>query len=91
LAKLIQICQKNSTKLNTVIKSQEKLETMLIEQKNQISEIMSRLDRLDHHAAEVEVEDKRKNKNKSKTTNDFYQVNICNLCVSLHCSVYIYL
>ena len=69
LSKLIQISQKNSAKLNHVLNNQERLETMMNEQKTQISEIMLRLD-------ERHENPKMKAKGKGTKAGEFYQVNI---------------
>lgn len=84
IAKLIEIGQRNAAQLKSVIKKQEKLEEMMVEQKEQISEIVSLLNRRD---AEIQLrEEKGKGKNKSKVNEEFYQVSIYDLCVYLHCS-----
>lgn len=72
MIKLIQISQKNLSKLNSIIKNQEKLETMLNDQKNQISEIMSRLD----SQRDTESKTKGKGKSKENENDEFYSVNI---------------
>ena len=72
MIKLIQIGQKNSSKLTAIIKNQERLETMLNDQKKQILEIMSRLDPQRDTGAKTHG----KGKNKEKETDEFYLVNI---------------
>jgi hypothetical protein len=93
--KLIQICQRNSAKLDTVIRNQERLEAkqrrieaMLIEQKGQISEITLRLD---HDAESQPKEVRSKRKGKSKSNDAFYQVNKYIIYVFLYMLVYIHM
>ena len=74
--KLFKICQKNSTKLDAVLDSQERIGTMLNDQKLRIDEIKSRLDKLEHHDTEIEMSSKMKGKNKGKKSDEFYNVNI---------------
>ena len=76
LTKLIQIGQKNALNLNVILENQKKFEVMLKDQKAQISEIISRLDR--YPETDVKLEGKEgKGKGKEKTrADDFYQVNI---------------
>ncbi|RGB27659.1 hypothetical protein C1646_768820 [Rhizophagus diaphanus] len=68
LAKLIQINQKTALKLNTIINNQERFETMLNEQKDQILNIMSVLN--SHRNIETEVKFKKKDHLKEKLEND---------------------
>ena len=69
MKKLIQQSQKNTTKLDAVVKSQENVVSLMNEQRTQISEIKSILER---HETEGETE-KKKGKHSGK--NEFYQVN----------------
>jgi len=74
MTKLIQICQKNSSKINTIIRNQERLETALNDQKNQISEIMSILDA--QRDTEAETKGTKGGKSKGEEKDEFYSVNI---------------
>ncbi|CAG8765139.1 11643_t:CDS:2, partial [Funneliformis caledonium] len=66
LTKLIKIGQSNSSKLNSVIEHQERLEAIINKQKGQIAKIILRLKNLDT-LTEVEVKDgKGKGKNKGR-------------------------
>ena len=72
---MLQICQKNSVKLDQIAKKQERLETILNEQKDKISEILSKLEQ--NNNLEIASKGKDKGKGKGKRVNEFYQVNIC--------------
>lgn len=69
LAKLLQLCQKNSAKLDEIAKRQERLEKKIDDQ----NAILSKFD-----AHDDTFESGKQRKGKGKTSkNDFYQVNIC--------------
>jgi hypothetical protein len=86
LTKLIQIGQKNTSNLNVILENQKRFEVMLNDQKAQISEIISRLDRYPVTETDVKLEGKEgKGKGKGKKrTDDFYQVNIYMIVIFLY-------
>ena len=71
--KLLQICKKNSIKLDNAIKNQEKLEVAIKDQGAKISEIMSVLEDFDNDIKPKSKKTKGK-KIKIKEEN-FYEVN----------------
>ena len=77
LNKVLQICQKTSVKLDQITKKQNQLEVMINEQKDKITEILSKLDQQKEGAEIGDNKGKDKLKGKGKRTNEFYQVNIC--------------
>jgi septal ring factor EnvC (AmiA/AmiB activator) len=58
-----------------VTRKQDKLEAMINEQKDKISEISSKLDQFQN--TNSEIKDKNKDKGKKNKDYKFYQVNIC--------------
>ena len=76
MTKLIKIGQKNTAKLDRVIKNQERLEAIVNEQSEQISAIKGRLDQHDTVEREIEHEMEGKGKKKGKKVEEFYHVNI---------------
>jgi septal ring factor EnvC (AmiA/AmiB activator) len=72
---VLQICQRSSIKLEQVTRKQDKLEAMINEQKDKISEISSKLDQFQN--TNSEIKDKNKDKGKKNKDYKFYQVNIC--------------
>ena len=80
LAKVLKTCQKNSLKLDNIVKKQEELEAMINDQNDKINEILSKLQ---DNAAVESVESKGKGKDKGKRSGqEFYQVNIRFIIVS---------
>lgn len=75
LNKVLQICQKSSAKLDQMMKKQDKLETTINEQKDKISEILSKLERAEQNDNSNDG-NKGKDKGKGKGR-EFYQVSIC--------------
>ena len=71
LNKMLLICQKNSTKLDQILKRQDEMEAMLVEKNDKIDQILSKFE-VQNNADNKVVKDKGK-----KTKNEFYQVNIC--------------
>jgi len=85
LTKLLQICKKNSIKLDNAIKNQEKLEVAIKDQGAKISEIMSVLEDFDN---DIKPKSKKTKGKKSKIKEEnFYEVNFTyDLFCSLHFS-----
>jgi len=84
LDKVLLLCQKNSIKLDRVVKKQDQLETMINEQKDKINEILSKFEKHD----DTEFENSKKGKNKSKDKTEFYQVNILLFIIISLCCLY---
>jgi hypothetical protein len=75
MTKLFKICQSNKLKLDEISRNQVKLENMLVEQKNQISELVTTL------ARSSDTEDIKGSKGKGRAQDkkkgaEFYKVNI---------------
>ena len=90
LAKVLKTCQKNSLKLDNIVKKQEELEAMINDQNDKINEILSKLQ---DNAAVESVESKGKEgKGKGKRNkNEFYQVNICFIIIYFVYAVFIFI
>ncbi|CAG8626635.1 12372_t:CDS:2 [Funneliformis caledonium] len=73
LDKLLLLCQKNSAKLNQISKRQDELETIIIEQKDKIDEILSKFE---EHKFNTEIgNSKKEGKDKGKKNRiEFYQL-----------------
>src|SRR5215475_10469782 len=91
LNKVLQLCQKNSAKLDQIVKKQDKLETMINEQKDKISEILSKLEQTNNPEIRNKGKDKGKGKGKGKRGSEFYQVNICFIINLSFCLYYFYI
>lgn len=83
LNKVLQICQKNSIKLDQISKRQDEMEAIIVEQKDKIDQILSKFEAKDNADNKV-VKDKGK-----KSKNEFYQVNIC-FIINSFCLYYLY-
>ena len=80
LSKLIKTSQNHDLKLDDVMENQERLELLLNDQKIMLSEVISRLGRLEGSQEKIyqEADVKGKGKGKAKIRKGkFYQVNIC--------------
>lgn len=84
LNKVLQLCQKNSTKLDQISKRQDEMEAILVEQKDKIDQILSKFEVQNNADDKVVVKDKGK-----KSKNEFYQVNIC-FIINSFCLYYLY-
>lgn len=82
LNKVLLLCQKNSMKLDQISKRQDKMEAMMVEQKDKIDQILSKFE-MQNNADNKVVKDKGK-----KSKNEFYQVNIC-FIINSFCLYYI--
>ena len=83
LNKVLQLCQKNSIKLDQISKRQDEMEAIIVEQKDKIDQILSKFEAKDNADNKV-VKDKGK-----KSKNEFYQVNIC-FIINSFCLYYLY-
>ena len=73
--KVLQLCQKNTAKLDQIVKRQDKFEEILSNQKESIDKILITFE--EHKEVET---GKKGGKDKGKTNKfDFYQVNMCML------------
>ena len=70
---MLELCQKNNAKLESVVKKQENLEAMINEQNDKINEFLSKL----QDQGDAAVESKRSKDKGKKNKTEFYQVNIC--------------